>query len=92
MAALRQFNRAFFRDFWGLVKPYWSESEERWSARGLITLVIALNLLMVYISYRITEWYNTFWNALQRYDAAAAWHQLLIFAVLVTPYVVAAVY
>ena len=92
MAALRQFNRAFFRDFWGLVKPYWSESEERWSARGLIALVIALNLLMVYISYRITEWYNTFWNALQRYDAAAAWHQLLIFAVLVTPYVVAAVY
>ena len=92
MAALKQFNRAFFRDFWGLVKPYWSESEERWSARGLIALVVGLNLLMVFISYRITEWYNTFWNALQRYDAAAAWHQLLVFAVLATPYIIAAVY
>ncbi|MGO9308021.1 MAG: ABC transporter ATP-binding protein/permease, partial [Spirochaetia bacterium] len=92
MAGLKQFNRAFFRDFWGLVKPYWSESEERWSARGLIALVIGLNLLMVYISYRITEWYNTFYNALQQYNAGAAWHQLLVFTVLVIPYIVATVY
>ena len=92
MANLKQFNRAFFSDLWKLIKPYWSESEERWSARLLIALVIALNLLMVFISYRITEWYNTFWNALQGYNAPAAWHQLLIFVVLATPYVVAAVY
>ena len=92
MAALKQFNRAFFRDFWRLVKPYWSESEERWSARVLVVAVIVLNLMMVFISYRITEWYNTFWNALQQYDARGAWHQLLIFAVLVIPYIVAAVY
>src|SRR5208282_2094621 len=92
MASLKQFNRAFFRDLWALVKPYWSQSEERWSARGLITLVIALNLLMVYISYRITEWYNTFWNALQKYDAPGAWHQILVFVILVIPYIVAAVY
>ncbi|MGA2640262.1 MAG: ABC transporter ATP-binding protein/permease [Spirochaetia bacterium] len=89
---MKQFNRAFFHDLWGLVKPYWSESDERWGARGLIVSVIALNLLMVYISYRITEWYNTFWNALQQYDSNAAWHQLLIFAVLVIPYIIAAVY
>lgn len=50
MALLKQFNSAFFRDLWGLVKPYWSESEERWSARALIAVVIVLNLLMVYIS------------------------------------------
>jgi putative ATP-binding cassette transporter len=92
MANLKQFNRAFFSDLWRLLKPYWSESEERWSARLLIALVIALNLLMVFISYRITEWYNTFWNALQGYNAPAAWHQLLVFVVLATPYVVAAVY
>jgi vitamin B12/bleomycin/antimicrobial peptide transport system ATP-binding/permease protein len=90
--AVKQFNRAFFRDLWGLAKPYWLTSEERWSARGLFALVILLNLLMVYISYRITEWYNTFWNALQHYDAAGAWHQLLVFAILVVPYIIAAVY
>ncbi|MHB1202370.1 MAG: ABC transporter ATP-binding protein/permease [Acidithiobacillus sp.] len=89
---MQQFNRAFFRDLWQLTKPYWWRSEERWLARGLFALVVLLNLLMVFISYRITEWYNTFWNALQRYDAPAAWHQLLIFAILVTPYIIAAVY
>jgi putative ATP-binding cassette transporter len=89
---MQQFNRAFFRDLWQLTKPYWWRSEERWLARGLFSLVVLLNLLMVFISYRITEWYNTFWNALQRYDAPAAWHQILIFAILVTPYIIAAVY
>lgn len=89
---MKQFNRAFFHDFWGLVKPYWWTSEERWSARGLLAVVIALNLFMVYISYKVTEWYNTFWNALQQYKAGEAWHQILVFVILVTPYVLAAVY
>jgi putative ATP-binding cassette transporter len=61
---MQQFNRAFFRDLWQLTKPYWWRSEERWLARGLFSLVVLLNLLMVFISYRITEWYNTFWKAL----------------------------
>ncbi|MGO8695752.1 MAG: ABC transporter ATP-binding protein/permease [Rectinemataceae bacterium] len=89
---MKQFNRAFFHDLWALAKPYWSKSEERWSARALLALVILLNLLMVYISYRITEWYNTFWNDLQAYNAPAAWHGLVVFAILVVPYIVAAVY
>jgi len=89
---VKQFNRAFFHDFWHLVRPYWLESKERGSARVLLAAVILLNLIMVYISYRITEWYNTFWNALQKYDAPAAWHQLLVFLILVVPYIVAAVY
>lgn len=89
---MKQFNRAFFHDFWRLVRPYWFESEERGLARALLAAVIALNLIMVYISYRITEWYNTFWNALQKYDAPAAWHQLLVFLILVVPYILAAVY
>jgi len=89
---MRQFDRAFFRDFWSIVKPYWWTSDERWLARVLLAAVVALNLAMVFISYRITEWYSTFWNALQKYDSPGAWHQLLVFAVLVVPYIVAAVY
>jgi putative ATP-binding cassette transporter len=89
---LKQFNRAFFRDMWGIAKHYWGNSEERWSARALLLAIVMLNLFMVYISYRLTEWYNTFWNALQKYDAPAAWHQILLFVVLVLPLIVAAVY
>jgi len=89
---MKQFNRAFFRDLWKLAKPYWWSSDERWFARGILALVIVLNLLMVYINYRITEWYNTFYNDLQQYRAAAAWHGMLIFVLLATPYIIAAVY
>jgi putative ATP-binding cassette transporter len=89
---LKQFNRAFFRDTWKIAKPYWGSSDERWSARALLLAVVILNLFMVYVSYRVTEWYNTFWNALQKYDAPLAWHQILVFVILVTPYVAAAVY
>jgi putative ATP-binding cassette transporter len=89
---MKQFNRAFFIDLWSIVKPYWWHSEERWLARILLFAIVLLNLFMVYISYRVTEWYNTFYNALQKYDAPEAWHQLLVFLILVTPYIVAAVY
>ena len=89
---MKQFNGAFFRDLWGIVKPYWWSGEERWLARVLLAAIVLLNLLMVFISYKITEWYNTFWNALQKYDAPNAWHQLLVFFILVVPYIVAAVY
>ena len=89
---MKQFDKIFFRDFWKLTKPYWWTSEERWSARVLLAVVVVLNLLQVYISYRVTEWYNTFWNALQQYKAGEAWHQILVFVILVAPYIVAAVY
>ncbi len=89
---MKQFNREFFRDLWKIVKPYWWSSGERWLARGLLLSIVVLNLLMVWVSYRITEWYNTFWNALQKYDAPGAWHQILVFVILVIPYIIAAVY
>ena len=88
---MKQFNGAFFRDLWRMVKPYWWHSEERWVARGVFAFIILLNLFMVFISYRITEWYAVFWNALQRFAVNAAWHQMLIFLGLATLYIIAAV-
>lgn len=89
---MRQFNRAFFRDLWQIVRPYWGSSDERWSARLLLAAIVVLDLVTVAVSYLITKWYRTFWNALQRYQAKAAFHELWIFVVLVTPYIIAAVY
>jgi len=88
---MRQFNREFFRDLWQISKPYWLSSEDRWLARGVFALIIFLNLFMVFISYRITQWYAVFWNALQHYQSSAAWSQILIFCVLATVYIIAAV-
>ena len=88
---MKQFNREFFRDLWRITKPYWWHSEERWAARGAFALILLLNLFMVFISYRITEWYAVFWNALQHFAVDSAWHQMLIFLGLATLYVVAGV-
>ena len=42
--------------------------EEKWSAWGLLLAVIVLNLGNVYVSVRINEWNNVFYNALQKLD------------------------
>ncbi|WP_248886219.1 ABC transporter ATP-binding protein/permease [Acidithiobacillus acidisediminis] len=88
---MRQFNREFFRDLWQISKPYWTSSEDRWLARGVFALIIGLNLFMVFISYRITQWYAVFWNAVQHYQSGATWQQILVFCGLATAYIIAAV-
>ena len=70
------------RDAWRLAKHYWT-SEEKWSAWGLLLVVIALNLGNVYISVRINAWNNAFYNALQAFDSGELLRQLGIFSILV---------
>jgi putative ATP-binding cassette transporter len=74
--------RQIMRDAWRLVKPYWT-SEEKWSARGLLLAVIALELGKVYISVRINAWNNAFYNALQAFNSGELFRQLGTFCVLV---------
>jgi putative ATP-binding cassette transporter len=83
--------RNTLRDAWRLAKPYWG-SEEKWSARGLLFAVVALNLGNVYVSVRINEWNNAFYNALQKLDSSEFFHQLGVFCVLAALYIVMAVY
>jgi vitamin B12/bleomycin/antimicrobial peptide transport system ATP-binding/permease protein len=56
--------RAFLRDFWQLVRPYWF-SEERNSARVLLAAIVALTLAMVYMSVQFNDWYKEFYDILQ---------------------------
>ena len=79
------------RDAWRLAKPYWV-SEEKWSARGLLLAVVALNLGNVYISVRINAWNNAFYNALQKLDGAEFFRQLGVFCILAAAFIVMAVY
>jgi putative ATP-binding cassette transporter len=70
------------REAWSLAKPYFS-SEEKWVAWGLLAAVIALNLLIVAMNVVITYWNNTFYNAIQVYDATTCW-QLLYYPIIHT--------
>lgn len=56
------------REAWNLSKPYFV-SEERWAALGLLTAIIALNLIMVGLNVLLTYWNRDFFNAIQAYDA-----------------------
>src|ERR1700726_910136 len=84
-------NRNPMLDAWRLSQPYWV-SEEKWSARGLLLAVVALNLGNVFISVRINEWNNAFYNALQKLDGSEFFRQLGIFCILAAVYIVMAVY
>ncbi|MDE2088745.1 MAG: ABC transporter ATP-binding protein/permease [Gammaproteobacteria bacterium] len=87
-----RFDRVFFRDAWALAKPYFTRSRERWIAWGLVLLVLGTTLAMVYINLRITNWYNDFYNALQKYDQGAYWRLLGEFGILAFIYIVLYVY
>ena len=51
-------------DAWRLARPYfWSE--EKWTARGLLLLIVALNLTGVGVSVVLNYWNGAFYNSLQ---------------------------
>jgi putative ATP-binding cassette transporter len=83
--------RRLLRDAWTIARPYWF-SEDRWAGRGLLLVVVALNLGMVYINVLLNQWNNTFYNALQDKDYTVFVHQLIRFAWLAGLYIIVAVY
>jgi len=71
--------RPFLRDAWQLARPYFSaESEERWSARGLLVTIIALRLMMVGINVIYSFWNNLWFTSLQQRDWNTFIHLLLL--------------
>ncbi|MEX2221964.1 MAG: ABC transporter ATP-binding protein/permease [Candidatus Rokuibacteriota bacterium] len=87
MARLRE----LLHDTWTLTRPYWF-SEDRWAGRGLLLLVIGLNLGLVYLNVLFNRWNNAFYNALQDKDSAVFWSQLFRFTWLAALFIVVAVY
>ncbi len=81
----------FFKKLWRLTKPYWT-SEDRWIARGLLAVVIALNLGTVYLNVLFNDWYGRFYDALQDKNLAHFWRELAIFSILATAFIVVGVY
>ena len=83
--------RGFFSSVWRLVKPYWN-SEEKWIARGLLVVVIGLNLGQVFLNVQFNSWYRRFYDALQEKNLPVFWHEMLVFLILATFYIATGVY
>ncbi|MCE9639867.1 MAG: ABC transporter ATP-binding protein/permease, partial [Betaproteobacteria bacterium] len=88
---MRKSNNSFLPDLWALTKPYWF-SEERWAARGLLAIVVGLNLGLVYVEVLLSYWQNDFYNTLQNKDEAAFYAQMIKFCWLAGAFIVVAVY
>ena len=76
---------------WAMIRPYWS-SEDRWAACGLLAIVIALTLAMVYMSVLFNQWNNTFYTALQERNRTVFFQQLAGLAGIVAFTIIFAVY
>jgi vitamin B12/bleomycin/antimicrobial peptide transport system ATP-binding/permease protein len=84
-------DRGFVASVWRLIKPYWN-SEEKWIARGLLTVVVCLNLAQVYLNVQYNAWFGRFYDALQQKNEPHFWHELLIFSVIAAGFILTAVY
>ena len=75
---MQRFNltRQFFRDVWYLTKSYW-QSEEKKKAFFLLGCIIALTLGVVYMLVLLNQWNNSFYSALQNYDAKKIFDELI---------------
>ncbi|HEX5320592.1 MAG TPA: ABC transporter ATP-binding protein/permease [Stellaceae bacterium] len=82
---------SFLGDAARLAWPYWN-SDEKWSARGLLAAVIVLNLVAVWLNVRLNLWNRDFYDALQEYDWARVWWQFGVFCMIATAWVAVAVY
>lgn len=84
-------SRLRFRATWALIKPYW-KSEDRKAGLGLLLLLVALNLGIVYINVLLNEWNRVFYNALEQRDYASFKELLLRFSMIAACFIVAAIF
>jgi vitamin B12/bleomycin/antimicrobial peptide transport system ATP-binding/permease protein len=81
----------FLAKLWKLTAPYfWSE--ERWSARLLLAIVVGSGVFLVYLAKLLNEWNARFFNALEEKNFDAFWAELRYFVVVALVFIVVAVY
>ncbi len=76
---------------WTLSLPYF-QSEDRWKARAMLAMIVALNLGTVYVSVLVNDWNRVFYDALQAKDEKVFWQEVWHFTYLAFTFVVLAVY
>jgi vitamin B12/bleomycin/antimicrobial peptide transport system ATP-binding/permease protein len=83
--------RAAPKEFARIAFPYFRGSDRVWG-RGLLLVVIGLQLFQVWLNVRFNSWYNTFYTALQEKDWDVFIYQLGVFTVLAMFFIITAVY
>jgi putative ATP-binding cassette transporter len=76
---------------WRLAAPYF-RSEDKWAGRGLLAVVIAIELAIVTINVLLNQWNSRFYNALQERNWDTFVSELIYFSVLAALFIALAVY
>ena len=79
------------KEFARIAFPYFRGSDRLWG-RGLLLVVIVLQLFQVWLNVRFNAWYNTFYTALQDKNWEVFLFQLGVFGALAAFFIVTAVY
>ncbi len=74
-----------------IAAPYF-RSEDKWAGFALLAAVIAIELATVAINVLLNSWNNRFYNALQERDWDGFVREIIYFTVIVTIFIVIAVY
>ena len=70
---------SFLKDAYRLAKPYFTRSDELWSAWGLLISIIVLNLAQVGLSVVLNYWHREFYNSLQQKNWSAFMDLIFIY-------------
>jgi putative ATP-binding cassette transporter len=83
--------RSLLHEAWRIARVYWT-SDEKWSAWGLLGLIITINLGNVYVGIQMNIWNRGFYNALQVFDSGELLRQLGYFFLIASSGVLLTVY
>lgn len=83
--------RVWRRQLFGLIGTYW-RSEDRRAAWLYLLGMVGLTLAAVYMTLLLNDWYNSFYSALQDYDADAVYHSFFTFTGLAFAHIAFSVY
>jgi len=84
--------RRFLGRAWQLTYPYWSRSNERLIAWGLMLAIVGISFGLVYLAVVLNRWNRDFFNAIQEKSYADFLQLLIYFCFIAAVYIAAAVY
>lgn len=90
-AELAAISRLRPRETWALLKPYWVSSASK-GGWGLLAVIVALSLGLVYLNVVFTDWNRLFYNALEQRDFAEFRTQLWRFCWIAAAIIIASIF
>ena len=77
----KNFDRRLWHRFWNIAKPYWFQ-DEKWTARGLLALLILLLLGRTEFAVLFNQLSGEFTSALAARDGVRFWHSIRVFGIV----------